>query len=759
MESLTDFIDFLSNVGLAPKKTSDIRQTKKITRYEIDGDKGKKNGWYIFEDHGHYSSGIAGSWRTGEKHIFKGKLTKVLTAQERQEFAKKRDAERKARARAEILQHDSVANKCAKIWAAAKPASAEHPYIKKKGVKPDYIRQRGDVLIVPLYKAGALWNLQFISKDGQKRFKLGGLKKGCYHALADRGQNLDEIIVAEGYSTGASIRQALDGAPVVIAFDAYNLKPVVNGLMEKYPNSRIIIAADNDHGKKKNTGIEVAVELSETYGIEWSAPDERPQHDATDWNDAGLDAIKDKFYSNIRRGGDPSDSLVCSESSPTDHPAPPLEWLEEHPPIESYEGRGEEIPIESAHAPQAKEFDYDPDWKLKLITDDKGALVKTMSINAGLIIENSERFRNMFCYDEFSHRKLLVQCPSWESANRFKPRELMDEDYTHLNYALQTLNLKIQHSDLKRCVDAALLKKRRNPAKEYFSSLEWDGVERLDNWLAYYCGCEADDAEYLSLVGRMWLVAAVTRVFRPGAKFDHILILEGGQGAGKSTALKELATIHGNTYFTDSINVNELGTKDGVSKTNGCLIVEFAEMTGLGKADTQRLKQNISIDVDRVRQNYRNETTDFPRQFVMAGTINPDNGYLDDPTGSRRFWPVQVGEKIDIESIKKDKEQIWAEAYALYTQNQPIYVKNEDEPLFKRAQDKRSYIDVWYDTLSNEIAHLNFVQNDDLHRLVSTDKTRWDRRMTNRLASVMTRLGYVNGRQAGGSRKRGWKKI
>lgn len=756
MDSLSEFLAFLSSVDCQPEKTSDISQTSKLRRYSIAGDKGQKTGWYIFEDKGHFTSGIVGNWRTGEKHIFKGSLTKLITEEERNTAEKKRKADRVARYREEKKQHEQVADKCLRLYKEAAPAIETHPYIVKKQIKPLYIKQSGDLLLIPLYADGKLWNLQTIAPDGKKRFKFGGRKKGCYHALADKGEDLSTIVVVEGYSTGVSIRTAL-GLPVVVAFDAGNLEPVCDTLKNKYKDARIIIGADNDHLKEFNTGLNKAAKLSEKYDIEYSAPDFAPDDTGTDWNDAGIDKIKETFYINIKRGVSSRPALLADNQDDTDTPAPPLDWLENAPPIEEYEN-DTMIPIESAHSPQAQEFEYNKNWKADLLTDDKGGLLKTMSLNAGLIIENSDMFRNMFCYDEFSHRKLVVQCPPWESAKKFRPRDLIDEDITNLNYCLQKFGLKIPANDLRRCLDAALLKKRRNPAKEYMKSLKWDNVPRLGTWLKYYCGAEEDDEEYLSIAGTMWMVACVTRVFRPGAKFDHMLILEGRQGARKSTLLKELATIHGNPYFTDSVSVDELGTLNGIMKMQGCLIVEFAEMTGLGKSSNSKMKQHISLDVDTVRLNYKNETSDFPRQFVMAGTINPENGYLDDPTGGRRFWPVKVGNKIDVEAIAHDKEQLWAEAVYLYEKGYKIFINEDQRPLFEHAQEARTYIDSWFEVLKDEAGLRDFVANEDLHRAVSTDKTRWDKRMSNRLANVMTMLGYENGREGSGRRRRGWVK-
>jgi predicted P-loop ATPase len=160
-------------------------------------------------------------------------------------------------------------------------------------------------------------------------------------------------------------------------------------------------------------------------------------------------------------------------------------------------------------------------------------------------------------------------------------------------------------------------------------------VQRLDSWALTYLG--ADDTPLNRAFGALWAISAIARIMQPGAKADHMLILEGPQGARKSTALKVLA---GADWFTDELA--EIGSKDAAQQMRGVWIIEIAELDAIGRAEVSRIKAFLSRTVDRYRPPYGRYVIDVPRQCVFAGSVNPDT-YLRDETGNRRFWPVRCG--------------------------------------------------------------------------------------------------------------------
>lgn len=194
-----------------------------------------------------------------------------------------------------------------------------------------------------------------------------------------------------------------------------------------------------------------------------------------------------------------------------------------------------------------------------------------------------------------------------------------------------------------------------HPVKDYLGGLRWDGTPRLDDWLVIYGG--AEPSEYVRTVGALVLIAAVRRIHIPGIKFDQMLVLEGEQGGGKSTALAIMAVRE--EWFTDDLPL-DADAKAVMERIAGCWLIEAAELKGMRQAETEKIKGFLSRRYDKARLAYARMATEQPRQCVFIGTTNSDD-YLRDMTGNRRFWPVKVG-RFDLEALARDRDQIWAEA-------------------------------------------------------------------------------------------------
>lgn len=232
-----------------------------------------------------------------------------------------------------------------------------------------------------------------------------------------------------------------------------------------------------------------------------------------------------------------------------------------------------------------------------------------------------------------------------------------------------------------------------HPVRDYLNGLEWDGVPRADTWLRDYLGAVAPEP-YLSAVSRKTLCAMVARVFEPGRKFDYVLILEGTQGIGKSTALRKLGS---DEWFSDAhIDIKD---KDAVLSMRGVWLVELGELSSLRKADVDQLKEFISRTTDRIRVPYGRRTEPFPRQSVFVGTTNSAE-YFRDTTGNRRFWPVTVGE-CRFNELEKVRDQLFAEARWYYDLGELLYLENEDANSGATAeQEKRMVHDTWADSIA-----------------------------------------------------------
>lgn len=208
------------------------------------------------------------------------------------------------------------------------------------------------------------------------------------------------------------------------------------------------------------------------------------------------------------------------------------------------------------------------------------------------------------------------------------------------------------------CWEAVLdlaMKNTVNPVLDYLSGLEWDGHPRLDDWLVR-CG-GAPNTPFVRAVSAITLIAAVRRVREPGVKFDEMLVLEGDQGAGKSSAL---AILTGDpAWFSDACPFNADG-REVIEALSGKWIVEAGELAGLRKASSEKLKSFLSRTVDQGRAAYGRIPQSVRRQCIFIGTTN-SAAYLNDGTGNRRFLPVRI-ERFDLECLKLDRDQLWAEA-------------------------------------------------------------------------------------------------
>jgi predicted P-loop ATPase len=252
---------------------------------------------------------------------------------------------------------------------------------------------------------------------------------------------------------------------------------------------------------------------------------------------------------------------------------------------------------------------------------------------------------------------------------------------------MQRRDINVTPIVVSRSVGAVTRAISVHPVRDYLRSLSWDGTPRIESWTLAYLG--ADDTRLNRAFGALWMISAVARIMRPGVKVDHMLILEGPQGAKKSSALKVLA---GADWFTDELA--EIGSKDAAQQMRGVWVIEIAELDAIGRAEVSRIKAFLTRTTDRYRPPYGRYVVEVARQCVFAGSVNPDT-YLRDETGNRRFWPVRCG-SIDLDALARDRDQLWAEAVARFDAGAVWWL---DEPeliaMATAEQDARYQSDAW----------------------------------------------------------------
>lgn len=300
----------------------------------------------------------------------------------------------------------------------------------------------------------------------------------------------------------------------------------------------------------------------------------------------------------------------------------------------------------------------DTDWMSALEYDRKGA-IKPTTLNAICVLDNDPALKGHLLFDEFRQTVILrgglpwnKEATRWTDADNAQLRAYMEREYGI------TGKDKIRDAFTVCTSNHAF-----HPVRDYLDSLRWDGVRRMERAVIDYVGAEDTDTNRKATA--IWMTGAVARIYRPGIKFDHCLILQGEQGVGKSTFFEVLA---GEWYNGNlSLMNNDRGS---LEQLRGSWIIELQELDSMKRSEASAIKSFITNPVDRYRAAYKETTEDFPRQCVFGGTTN-DSVFLKDSTGERRFWvtpvdPAKRTENNPREALLRDRDQLWAEAVHAY---------------------------------------------------------------------------------------------
>ena len=316
-------------------------------------------------------------------------------------------------------------------------------------------------------------------------------------------------------------------------------------------------------------------------------------------------------------------------------------------------------------------------WTGQLDRTPTGRLIPN-SRSLGLVLRNDPAGQ-IFRYNEFS-RLVCLGDRAVEEADLFRMAEHIETLYGR--------GCIIPVARIRDAVEAVARERPFHPVRDWLSGLRWDGTARIDTLLpVYYC---VRDDEYTRAVGRNLLIGAVARIFNPGAKLDTMTILEGSQGARKSSSLQ---TLFGADWTAEMKATPD--SRDFEGALIGLWCVEFADLEGMGRVDRNRIKMQLSTRADWLRLAYRRDPARYPRQSIFVSTAN-DNDYLKDPTGARRFWPVRCG-KIDLEALARDRDQLWAEAVHRYRAGETWWEVPEQA---KDEQEARYQSDSWEEIIA-----------------------------------------------------------
>ena len=386
-----------------------------------------------------------------------------------------------------------------------------------------------------------------------------------------------------------------------------------------------------------------------------------------------------------------------------------------------------------------------PLWQHECITDGNGKILPILA-NAATAIR--AELATAIAFDDMQRIPMLVS--SIGDGNVY-PRPLTDADVIKVQERLQKAGINRVGKDtvgdaMRLCAEERAF----HPVRDYLKALKWDSIPRVDTWLSAYLGAEA--TPYARLVGRMFLISMVARIYAPGCKVDHMPILEGLQGAMKSSACKVL----GGAWFSDAMPDVSVG-KDASQHLRGKWLIEVSEMHAMSRADTTLLKAFVTRTAEQYRPSYGRLEVIEPRQCVFVGTTNKDT-YLRDETGGRRFWPVKCG-TISIDRLAADRDALFAESVQMYEALERWWpTKDEERDYFKPEQDGRYESDAWQDAIAKHLVGkqdvtISEVALQALHLVTARLGTAEQRR----IAAVLEKLGWERGKAT--ATRRPWKRI
>ena len=410
---------------------------------------------------------------------------------------------------------------------------------------------------------------------------------------------------------------------------------------------------------------------------------------------------------------------------------------------------------------------------VSLDVDGKGVPKKHVG-NVLTVFARDERWAGVIGFDTFREAPVILRRPPQREQDAIdrKPSEWTPQDSTRTAAWLSmAYGLDVPTERVTEAMLTAAHRKPVHPVWAYLESLTWDGTPRVDTFFSTYCN--TPDTPYVRGVAGVLFLSAVARARVPGEKVDTIPILESDEGNHKSTMVAILA----GEWFADT--AIPLGDKDAYQMLRGVWIYELAELASFKGRELTRIKSFASAKADNYRPSYEQRTRTVPRQCIFVGTTNEVH-YLADPTGARRFWPVPV-RNIDLEGVKRDRDQLWAEACSRVLGGERWWPSRDLALLGKREQDDRFEGDPWEAPIVEWLArpverrietngrtyedeldpNEGFTMARILRHAVGLEQNRQTKAEQARAAAILRRLGWVrdmNARHVHGDRVRLWRR-
>lgn len=424
-----------------------------------------------------------------------------------------------------------------------------------------------------------------------------------------------------------------------------------------FQNANVIVLADNDKpgGKLASTVVKDLKGIVKSIKIIVPMPN-TPKADITDYFEAGHTVEE---FKNLIKTGDDTESICANVQQDQKQDTGKKRSV--------IQKSKDEVAGGPALVFKFLDRNYDEDGNVKS--------VKQLVHNFEIVMDKDSRFAGKIRLNEFAQQPYLYGSVPWENENNCRAWSSHDDSalfsLIQADYGLKS------RQDFADALKNVSMRNKFHPVRELLDSLTWDGKEHIRSLLPEYLG--AEDSDYTYQVMRLWMLGAVSRVYKPGSKFDYTIILQGSQGIGKSTFLKLMAL--DDSWFNDSLD--SLDSDKAVQSLTGSWIIELAELKSLARTagGVESVKRFLTATQDKYRIPYERRADTFYRQCVFAGTTNKDD-FLQDETGNRRFLIVQTGVKkpsksLFVPEIMDTIKLAWAEAVHIWKNEKPQLILPE----------------------------------------------------------------------------------
>lgn len=394
------------------------------------------------------------------------------------------------------------------------------------------------------------------------------------------------------------------------------------------------------------------------------------------------------------------------------------------------------------------------DWRAALNYHGE-SLVKSAE-NIALYLTHHPAWERRLAWDDFAGRVVMLE-DAPQCGGLLVPKKGQPLDDHHLTAVSWWLDSETARHFSREHVQAGVAMASRvntvHPLRDYLIERRkaWDATSRVATFASTYLGC--DDTPYTRAVAKMWLISCVARGIAPGCQVDHMIVLEGKQGANKTSALRLLAK----QWFCPSLP-DLRDDKAASERVQGSWICEIGELDALRGASATRVKDFLTRTFDRYRPAYGRHVIDRPRSCVFAGSTN-EHVYLVDHSGGRRFWPLRVAvtKPIDREALARDVDLIWAEAAVMHECGEVWWPSAELTETLSDEQEARYMPDEWEQKISEWCEHQDEVAVADvLGQCLSIEPGKWTQADQSRVARALLRLGYVRKQRRVGHNRRKW---